>query len=241
MRNELPGCWPECPVGGLLLFNGGLETKESLARLQVISKVPLLVGSDVERGVGQQVKGYTLFPHLMAFGKLPERDAVAAVDRFARTIAYEARDVGIHIAFAPVADVNTNPRNPIIATRAFSEDPEQVAQLVAYFVDVIQSSGVIATAKHFPGHGDHVSGLARGVAERRAVAGGARGVRPVAISGGDRCEVRNDHDGTRRVSGNRPERPAGDVVANHLAEAAPRENEVRRNHLLRQFIDGWGS
>src|SRR3954452_7506667 len=99
----------ECPVGGLLLFNGGPETKNTLERLQAISKVPLLVGSDVERGVGQQVKGYTLFPHLMAFGKLPDEEGFAAVGRFAKSIAHESRDVGIHIAFAPVADVNTNP------------------------------------------------------------------------------------------------------------------------------------
>ncbi len=143
-----------CPIGGLLLFNGGPQTKQTLDRLQAASKLPLLVGSDIERGVGQQVKGFTLFPHLMAFGKLPKADGEAAVQRFAQTIAHEAREVGIHIAFAPVADVNTNPRNPIIATRAFSEDPERAAQLVAYFVSILQSRGIIATAKHFPGHGD---------------------------------------------------------------------------------------
>jgi beta-glucosidase-like glycosyl hydrolase len=144
----------ECPAGGLLLFNGGPDTKQALERLQAASKIPLLVGSDVERGVGQQVKGYTLFPHLMAFGKLPEEESYAAVERIAKSIAHEARDVGLHIAFAPVADVNTNPNNPIISTRAFGEDADRVAQLVAYFVAELQTYDIIATAKHFPGHGD---------------------------------------------------------------------------------------
>src|SRR6185503_9921943 len=74
----------ECPVGGLILFNGGPDTKQALERMQSASNIPLLVGSDIERGVGQQVKGYTLFPHLMAFGKLPEEEGFRAVERFAK-------------------------------------------------------------------------------------------------------------------------------------------------------------
>src|SRR5688572_31589215 len=87
----------ECPVGGLLLFNGGPDTKEVLERLQNRSQTPLLVASDIERGVGQQVKGYTLFPHAMAFGKMSPADGDAAVVDFARVVAAEAREVGIHI------------------------------------------------------------------------------------------------------------------------------------------------
>ena len=118
----------ECPIGGLLLFNGGPDTKQTLERLQQRMEVPLLVGSDVERGVGQQVKGYTLFPHAMAFEKLGANSETAIAD-FARSIAKESRDVGIHIVFGPVADVATNPLNPIIATRAFSESPHRAAEL----------------------------------------------------------------------------------------------------------------
>src|SRR5687767_10547999 len=106
-----------CPVGGLLLFNGGAEAATVLERLQMQAGVPMLVGSDIERGVGQQCKGYTLFPHAMAFDRLGG-DAATAVAQFAESLAAEAHDVGIHIAFGPVADVNTNPNNPIIATRA---------------------------------------------------------------------------------------------------------------------------
>lgn len=144
----------DCPVGGLLLFNGGPDTKQVLERLQRRSPTPLLVASDIERGVGQQVKGYTLFPHAMAFSKMSPTDGDTAIVEFARVLAHEARDVGIHITFGPVADVSTNPRNPIIATRAFSDDVERASQLVATFVEAVQSRGLLATAKHFPGHGD---------------------------------------------------------------------------------------
>jgi beta-glucosidase-like glycosyl hydrolase len=144
----------ECCFGGLALFNGGPETRPVLDRLQQRAAVPLLVGSDIERGVGQQVKGYTLFPHAMAFGKMPEREGDRAVERFAEVLAHEAWNAGIHITFGPVADVSTNPKNPIIATRAFHEDPERTAALVDRFVRRVQAYGLHATAKHFPGHGD---------------------------------------------------------------------------------------
>ncbi|MEX0612107.1 MAG: glycoside hydrolase family 3 protein [Pirellulales bacterium] len=142
----------ECPVGGLVLFNGGPQTKASLARLQAASPIPLLVASDIERGVGQQVAGHTLVPHAMAFEKLgPEATEVVA--EFARSVAHEAREVGINVTFFPVADVNTNPRNPIIATRAFSENVERVVELTRAYVSASEAAGLPTTAKHFPGHG----------------------------------------------------------------------------------------
>src|SRR3954466_11351897 len=97
----------ECPVGGLLLFNGGIDAKKSLERLQAASTIPMLVGSDIERGVGQQVRGCTIFPHAAAFDRLGA-DAESVVAEYARVLAQEAREVGIHITFAPVADVNSN-------------------------------------------------------------------------------------------------------------------------------------
>jgi beta-N-acetylhexosaminidase len=143
----------ECPVGGLLLFNGGFESKKSLERLQAASSIPMLIGSDIERGVGQQVRGYTVFPHAAAFGMLGA-DAESAVAEYARVLASEARNVGIHITFAPVADVNSNPRNPIINTRAFSDDAERAAALTWAYVEAAETAGLYTTAKHFPGHGD---------------------------------------------------------------------------------------
>jgi beta-glucosidase-like glycosyl hydrolase len=139
----------ECPVGGLLLFNGGPDTKAALARLQAVSRFRLLVGSDIERGVGQQVQGYTLFPHAMALGRHDR-----SIDAFVDVTAREAREAGIHITFAPVADVATNRLNPIISIRAFSENAERAAHLTARYVSVAEEKGLLTTAKHFPGHGD---------------------------------------------------------------------------------------
>ena len=142
-----------CPVGGLLLFNGGPRARESLDRLQKLSTMPLLVASDIERGVGQQVRGYNLFPHAMAFDQLGS-DAAQVVAEFATVLAGEARSAGIHISFGPVADVNTNPKNPIIATRAFSERAERATELAVAYVVAAEAAGLRTTAKHFPGHGD---------------------------------------------------------------------------------------
>ncbi|MEM8946579.1 MAG: glycoside hydrolase family 3 N-terminal domain-containing protein [Planctomycetota bacterium] len=144
----------ECPVGGLIVFNGKRDqTPATLAELQARCDVPLLVSADIERGVGQQLHGPELFPHAMAFDALGDQ-AVEAVEEFARLTAIDARASGIHIAFAPVADVNVDPRNPIIATRAFGSDPERVAELVTAFVRGCAAGGLLSTVKHFPGHGN---------------------------------------------------------------------------------------
>ena len=145
---------PECPVGGLVIFNGRRDqTTTTLRQVQTISKIPLLVTADIERGVGQQLRGEELFPHAMAFGELGAA-AEQTVEEFAHLTALDARANGLHVAFAPVADVNVDPRNPIIATRAFGSDPEHVARLVSAFVRGCQAGGLLTTAKHFPGHGN---------------------------------------------------------------------------------------
>ncbi|MEN0111506.1 MAG: glycoside hydrolase family 3 N-terminal domain-containing protein, partial [Planctomycetota bacterium] len=143
----------ECPFGGLLLFNGVWpDARAALDRLQAASPTPLLVASDIERGAGQQVAALTLFPHQRAFVDLP--DAAAAVERFCEITAREARAAGIHVTFGPVADANTNPRNPIIATRAFGDDPAGAGRLAAAYVRAAEAAGLATCAKHFPGHGD---------------------------------------------------------------------------------------
>ncbi len=143
-----------CPVGGLLVFNGRHgPTSETLAELQQASRVPLLVTTDVERGYGQQLRPFPLLPHAMAFDRLG-RDAADAVRRFGELTAVAARRAGVHVVNAPVADVNTDPHNPIIATRAFSTEPARAAELVAAFVEGCAAGGALATAKHFPGHGN---------------------------------------------------------------------------------------
>lgn len=143
------------PIGGLVVFNGRWpETTEALRRLQALSDDGLLVMTDMERGVGQQIAGATTFPHLTAFGSLERDEAITAVSGFASISAWEALATGIHVAFAPVADVNRNPRNPIISTRAFGTDPEHVSRLVESYVRAAGKEGLLTTAKHFPGHGN---------------------------------------------------------------------------------------
>lgn len=141
------------PFGGVLLFNGRFpDTVDRLAALQARSRYPLLVTADIERGVGQQVRGATVFPHAMAFGALGE-EAEPAIEAFARATAREALACGIHQAFAPVADVHLHPRNPIISIRAFGTEPAAVARRVRAYLRGCRTEGLITTAKHFPGHG----------------------------------------------------------------------------------------
>lgn len=143
-----------CPVGGLIFFNSQWpDIRESLARAQAASPYPLLVGADIERGIGQEVRGATQFPHAMAFGALPDEDAETLVEESAKVTAREGRACGIHITFAPVADVNLTSKNPIIATRAFGEEPEGVERLVKAYLRGCRAEGILATPKHFPGHG----------------------------------------------------------------------------------------
>ena len=144
------------PIGGLLLFNGVWpETRAALGALQqkAIDRTgqPLLVMSDIERGVGQQVAGATLFPHALAFDHAA--DPEAAVRAFVQVKAHEARACGIHVTLGPMADVYRNPDSPIIATRAFSTDPERAAWLARTYVEECLALGLIPCAKHFPGHG----------------------------------------------------------------------------------------
>ena len=123
-------------------------------QLQAKSKVPLLVGADFERGTAMRLDEGTSFPTAMALaaGGNP-RDAYT----MGKVTALEARAVGIHWIYAPDADVNNNPGNPIINTRSFGEDPTRVAEFVTEFVRGVEESGGLATAKHFPGHGDTAS------------------------------------------------------------------------------------
>jgi beta-N-acetylhexosaminidase len=127
------------------------EAAELLNRLQEQSRFPLLVAADFERGVTMRLNGATTFPHAMAFGAAGKADY--AKD-FGRITAEESRAVGVHWNFFPDADVNSNPANPIINTRSFGENPQQVGDLVAAYIRGARFSGMMTTAKHFPGHGD---------------------------------------------------------------------------------------
>jgi len=139
-------------VGGLIISVGSpYDIAAKLNALQRRSKLPLLVSADLEWGAAMRVVGATAFPHIMAAGATADdRDAYM----IGRVAALEGRAVGIHVNFAPDADVNNNPLNPIINIRSFGEDPRAVAKLVRAYVRGLQDNGMLATLKHFPGHGD---------------------------------------------------------------------------------------
>lgn len=151
-------------VGGFIMSIGSpIETVVKLNAMQRLSTLPLLIGADYETGAGfRQRGGYflpnniylggaTMFPYQMGIGA--SRDTSLAY-QLGRITAIEGRALGVHMAFAPVLDVNNNPANPVIGMRSFSEDPHLVAQMGASMIRGIQENGMLATGKHFPGHGD---------------------------------------------------------------------------------------
>ena len=151
-------------LGGIIISVGSpTEIASKLNALQKVSTLPLLVGADLETGAAFRARGgyflpnaidlggATYFPYQMGIGAT--RDTAFAY-QMGRTTALEGRALGIHMAFAPVLDVNNNPKNPVISLRSFGENPQLVAQLGAALVRGIQENGMLATGKHFPGHGD---------------------------------------------------------------------------------------
>ncbi len=139
-------------IGGLILFGGEVyETAYLTNTAQKMARIPLLIASDFERGAGNQITGATLFPPIMAVGATWSEEQAYLMGKIT---ALEGRALGIHVTYAPVVDVNINPDNPIINTRSFGEDPEQVSRLAIAFIKGCQENGLMATAKHFPGHGD---------------------------------------------------------------------------------------
>jgi len=146
---------------GLLLKDLPYEAAAITNLFQKESKLPLLVAADFERGLSMRLNETPAFPHAMAFGATqnPELE-----QRFAAITAQESRAIGVHWNFFPVADVNINPKNPIINTRSFGEDPQAVAAMVAAYIKGSRENGMLSTAKHFPGHGDTATDSHLGVA-----------------------------------------------------------------------------
>src|ERR1700733_4523199 len=145
-----------------LYRNQPYEAAKLLNRLQQDSKLPLLISADFERGVTMRLHGATEFPHAMSFGATGKLEYAEA---FGRITAQEARAIGVHWNFFPDADVNSNPANPIINTRSFGEDPQQVGNLVSAYIRGARTSGMMTTVKHFPGHGDTATDSHLGVAQ----------------------------------------------------------------------------
>lgn len=141
-------------VGGVCFFVGtAQETLPLIKRFQALSCLPLLVCIDAEWGLGMRLKDCYSFPRNAVVGLLPPT-MDTLVYQMGCEIGRQCRNMGIHVNFAPVVDINSNPNNPVIGVRSFGVDPERVAQLGIQYMRGLQSQGVMAVAKHFPGHGD---------------------------------------------------------------------------------------
>ena len=136
---------------GAVILGQPMELASIHNRLQSISALPLLTSSDFEWGVQMRIAGATKFPRAMAFGAAGDPQLAYEAGK---VVGAESRALGVHVNFAPVADVNNNPRNPVINIRSFGEDPTQAGAMVAGWVRGLQEAGMLATLKHFPGHGD---------------------------------------------------------------------------------------
>lgn len=139
-------------VGGIIISVGGpFDIAAKLNALQQRTRLPLLISADLEWGAAMRVIGATAFPQIMAAGATGDSNDAYTIGAAG---AFEGRAVGIHVNFAPDADVNNNPANPIINTRSFGEDPRAVSTLVRAYIRGVHDGGMLATLKHFPGHGD---------------------------------------------------------------------------------------
>lgn len=145
-------------VGGVILLGGSAaELRLRTRQLAAWSDQRLLLCADVEEGVGQRFEGASWLPPPLGLGHIHRRDpqaAIALAERYGSCTGREARALGLNWVLGPVCDVNNNPANPVINVRAWGEQPDVVAELAAAFIRGVQAEGVLACAKHFPGHGD---------------------------------------------------------------------------------------
>ncbi|MCS7017486.1 MAG: glycoside hydrolase family 3 N-terminal domain-containing protein [Cytophagales bacterium] len=139
-------------IGGLIFFQGGPVRQALLTnRYQRLAKIPLLISIDGEWGLGMRLDSTISFPKAMTLGAIGDNKLIYDMGA---EIARQLKRMGIHINFAPVADVNVNPANPVIGIRSFGENKEKVAEKALSYMRGMQQNGIIANAKHFPGHGD---------------------------------------------------------------------------------------
>ena len=145
-------------IGGFIVFGGvRKEIAVFIAEAQSRADIHLFIASDIERGVGQQIEGMTPFPCQMAMAAAIKRSDKADINLLLEallSVAAETKETGINMALTPVLDINRNPDNPIICTRAFSDDPETAAWFGTQYINILEGQGIISCAKHFPGHGD---------------------------------------------------------------------------------------
>lgn len=139
-------------IGGIIFMQGTAERQaEQTNKYQEMANVPLLIGMDAEWGLGMRLTNIIDYPRQMTLGAT--RDSLL-VYRMGQLIAEQCKRLGVHIDFAPVVDINNNPDNPVISFRSFGADKHLVSRLALAYMHGLQSNGVMASAKHFPGHGD---------------------------------------------------------------------------------------
>jgi len=143
----------EYNIGGIIfLFKSEPEKQIYFTKkYQSLSKIPLLIGLDAEWGLSMRLEKVVRYPRNMTLGAIQDEQLIY---QMGYEVGQQCKAIGVHINFAPVADVNNNPKNPVIHDRSFGDDPKCVAQLAKLYSQGLQDAGVIACAKHFPGHGD---------------------------------------------------------------------------------------
>ncbi|MRR19423.1 serine hydrolase [bacterium] len=139
-------------IGGVIFFEGSRDRQIDFTdRIRKVSKIPLVIALDAEWGTGMRLKEIEDFPYQMTLGALQDDSLIY---RMGAAVAWQCRDIGVNFNLAPVADVNNNPLNPVINYRSFGEDPDKVSAKAVMYMKGLQDNGVVACAKHFPGHGD---------------------------------------------------------------------------------------
>ncbi|CEN49810.1 Undefined Glycoside hydrolase (fragment) [Capnocytophaga canimorsus] len=139
-------------IGGIIFSKGGPQRQAQLTnQYQAISKVPLFIAMDAEWGLAMRLDSTFAYPWNMTMGAVKNNQLI---EKAGYRIGKHCNSLGVHINFAPDVDINTNPANPIIGNRSFGEDKENVATKGIAFTRGMQAAGVLANAKHFPGHGD---------------------------------------------------------------------------------------
>ena len=163
MQQEVIDAIQEYHLGGVILFAENLDTQDQTVQLiqdmQEVADLSLFIGVDEEGGLVSRL-GKSQIPHkkISPAGELTDEEVVES----GTIIGKKLMELGINVNFAPIADVNTNPENTVISTRAFSKDPKIAAQRVGAFINALEKTGVSATAKHFPGHGDTLADSHKG-------------------------------------------------------------------------------
>lgn len=139
-------------IGGVIFFEGSRDRQiDFTKRITKVSKIPLIIAQDAEWGTGMRIREVEDFPYQMTMGALQDDSLIY---RMGAAVAWQCRDIGVNVNLAPVADVNNNPLNPVINYRSFGEDPLKVASKAVMYMKGLQDNGIMACAKHFPGHGD---------------------------------------------------------------------------------------